>query len=308
MRVSWTSLGLRFQALGTGLLRTHAMVPTPIVLQDRIKVFFSSCDSEMRGRIYCVDLSLDFPHLVIHFEAAPVLDLGVAGCFDADGVNPCHIMMVNDVLRLYYVGWRRTSKTVPYTLLTGLAISKDGGKNFTRWKEEPILSPRSDERYFRTAPFVRSVDDIFEVLYIGGDRFVVSSSGKLLPQYSIRRTKSVDGLHWPDPGVDVLLPDDALGEIGFGRPRVEALPGQPSVLMFSIRTEQTYRLVECPWDGGPVDRSSLAAVIPDTGEGWASSMTCFGATCQVDNRSLLFYNGDGFGKTGFGLAYKDINI
>lgn len=305
MTHQWIDLGLRFEAPGSGLLRTHAMLPTPIVLADCIRVFFSSCDAELRGRIFCVDLSLDHPHTVIHFDPAPVLDLGAAGSFDADGVNPCHLEIVDDVWRLYYVGWQRLSQDVPYTLLAGLALSDDRGKTFVRWKYEPVLPATPDERYFRTAPFVRRVGDGFEMLYIGGNRFVGSPSGKLLPRYAIRRSRSMDGIRWSDPAEDVLLPDEVRGEIGFGRPRIETLPGQAPALMVSVRTEQTYTLMSGPWDEGPFDRSRLVKVIDAAPHGWASEMTCFGATCQVEGRTLLLYNGNGFGRTGFGLAYRD---
>ncbi|MGU3480086.1 hypothetical protein [Methylobacterium sp. D48H] len=306
MKKQWIDLGLRFEALGSGLLQTHAMLPTPIVLSDRIRVYFSSCDADLRGRIFCVDLGLDHPHPVIHFDPTPVLNLGAAGCFDADGVNPCHLDIVDGVWRLYYVGWRRLTQDVPYTLLAGLAVSEDRGKTFARWKAEPVLPPTSDEGYFRTAPFVRRIGDRFEILYIGGNRFVRSPSGKMLPRYAIRRSRSADGIHWSDPAEDVLLPDEACGEIGFGRPRVEMLPGYKPVLMVSVRTEQAYTLMMCPWDEGKVDRSRLVQVIDTAGQAWASEMTCFGATCQVEGRTLLFYNGNGFGQTGFGLAYRDL--
>ncbi|SFF18526.1 hypothetical protein [Methylobacterium sp. 13MFTsu3.1M2] len=305
MKTPWTDLGLRFAAPGSGLLRTHAMLPTPIVLADRVRVYFSSCDADLRGRIFSVDLSLDHPHPVIHFDPAPVLDLGAAGCFDADGVNPCHLERVDDIWRLYYVGWQRLSEDVPYTLLAGLAVSEDRGKTFRRWKTEPVLPATPDEGYFRTAPFVRRVGEGFQILYIGGNRFVRSPSGKMLPRYAIRRSRSADGINWAAPAEDVLLPDEARGEIGFGRPRVETLPGQDPVLMVSVRTEQSYRLMMCPWDEGLVDPSRLVPVIDTAGQAWASEMTCFGATCQVGERTLLFYNGNGFGRTGFGLAYRD---
>lgn len=279
---------MRFEVPVSGPLQTHAMLPTSIVLADRIRVFFSSCDAEMRGRIFCVDLSLDHPHVASHFDPAPVLDLGATGGFDADQVSSCHLEIVDVVWRLYYVGRQRLSHNVPYALLVGPAFSEDRGKPFGRWKNEPVLSTTPHKRYFRTAPFVRRVGDCFQMLYIGRKRFVRSPSGKLLPRYAIRRSKSAEGIRWSDPADHVLLPDNARGEIGFGRPRIETLPGQAPALMVSVRTEQTYTLMTWPWDEGPVDRSRLVEVIDAAGHGSAPEMTCFGATCQVEARTLLF--------------------
>ncbi len=298
----WVSIGLRVEAPGNGLLKTHAMVPTPVLLSDCIRVLFASCDADLRGRVYYVDLEREMPHNVIHLHTTPVLDLGADGCFDADGVNPCHLLVSGKEWWLYYVGWQRFPGRVPYTLFTGLAVSHDQGCSFERIQETPILQAQDEESYFRTAPFVQTTSTGYEMLYVGGSRFIGDPQGKLLPRYSIRRTKSIDGINWSASAEDILTPDPALGEIGFGRPRIEHLPNGDVVLMFSVRTERDYRLVQCPYDERIADRSHWTAAISPSVARWDSEMTCFGATCRIDQHSILFYNGNGYGKTGFGLA------
>jgi len=42
--------------------------------------------------------------------------------------------------------------------------------------------------------------------------------------------------------------------------------------------------------------------LPVVEGGWESTMTCYPFVTEVDSRLLMFYNGNGFGRTGFGYA------
>jgi hypothetical protein len=37
-------------------------------------------------------------------------------------------------------------------------------------------------------------------------------------------------------------------------------------------------------------------------EGWDSTMTCYPFVLQFDGRTVMLYNGNGFGRSGFGYA------
>jgi predicted GH43/DUF377 family glycosyl hydrolase len=49
------------------------------------------------------------------------------------------------------------------------------------------------------------------------------------------------------------------------------------------------------------DRHGLATA--ETG--WDSTMTCYPFVTQVDDRIIMFYNGNGFGRTGFGCTFLE---
>ena len=182
----WQKLGLALAPPGTGLMQTHAMVPTPLLLPDRIRVFFTACDETVRGRIYFADFSREFPYRLLHLETKPVLDLGEPGAFDADSVNPGHIVVRDGRLYLYYIGWQRISTEIPYTLLVGLAASEDNGLSFQRMATTPILAPTAEERYFRTAPYVWHEAGEWKMLYVGGGEFLTDEQGKRVPLYVLK--------------------------------------------------------------------------------------------------------------------------
>lgn len=298
----WTKLGLRVTATGDGLQQSHAMLPTPIHLGVVIRVFYSCCDADLRGRIFFADLSPTPPFNVIRCEPRPVLDLGTGSDFDCDGVNPSQIVRVGKDLLMYYIGWRRYSSDVPYTLVAGVARSRDGGRSFE--KLGPLLPPSDEEPYFRTAPFVYRDRKGWSVLYIGGGRFIDGPDGKRLPVYSLCHARSTDGVTWPKRGDVLLAPALADGEIGFGRPVLWRDGEDKPLIVLSRRTRTGYTLVQARWPIATLNRLSLEPLLLSGPEAWDSDMTCFGAFCQTDSEELLFYNGNRFGRSGFGLASR----
>ena len=300
---SWRRAGRILEAPGGPLARSHAMLPTPLVLSDRIRVFFASCDDDMRGRIFFADLALEPPHAVLGLSDAPVLDIGEPQDFDCDGVNPSQALIVDGRLLLLYIGWRRGPSAAPYTLFAGLAQSDDEGLTF-RKRRGPLLPATAAEPCFRTAPFVWPSAEGWRMLYIGGGAFFSAPDGRRLPLYGLREATSTDVASWPDEGRAVLAPDQASGEIGFGRPVLwQGAAGGP-VVMLSVRTTDGYRLVQGAADEILAGGRRFSEVLEGEPDAWEAQMTCFGAPCVVGDRELLLYNGDGFGRTGFGLAWR----
>jgi hypothetical protein len=297
----WRKLGRVLQASGGALSRTHVMLPTPYLMADRLRLFYASCDDDLRGRIFYADFAREPPFAIMAVSPQPVFDVGPAGGFDCDGVNPSQIIETDGQLALLYIGWRRGPPAEPYTLLAGVAVSRDQGLSFAR-RDEPLLPPRPGERLFRTAPFIDRDADGFRLLYIGGDVFVDDGPGRRSPVYSLMEMRGEGLWTWDAPARVVMAPDVAAGEVGFGRP--VATPDRK--LMLSLRTRAGYRLVETDLEIDPRNRPPFAPVITPPFEPWEAHMTCFGAPCRVGDIEVLFYNGDGYGRTGLGLAWRPL--
>lgn len=299
----WRRHDWLFEAPGQGLAQTHAMLPTPLVLEDRIRVYYTACDAQLRGRIWRVDLEREAPWRVIERPLDPVMDLGPAGAFDQDGVNPSQVVRHGDGLRLYYIGWRRGSSETPYTLFAACSDSADGGLTFPN-AAAPMLAPSAAEPLFRTAPFVFRDGPRWSVLYIGGGAFV-SEGDKRLPLYSLRQAFSEDGITWPVEGRELLAPQVETGELGFGRPVLWEEQGE-AALYLSLRTRAGYALVRGRLKDAMAAKRRFEPALEFEQPSWAAAMTCFGAPCRVGGTELLFYNGNQFGRTGFGLASRSV--
>jgi len=300
----WVKGGLILATADDSRACSHAMLPTPHRMGDRLEVYFAACDADMRGRIYAVDLVDDVPVPKVTGATRLVLDLGDPGDFDCDGVNPCQVVARGGEVFLYYIGWQRGPAAVPYRLFVGLAVSRDQGATYRKISRNPVLAPLSGEDCFRTAAHIYPTPSGWAALYIGGDAFIDGQDGKRLPVYSLRRTTSKDGITWTEPGEILLSPDRARGEIGFGRPWLWHDDHGGAVLMLSVRTEQGYSLVEIGFDDE--NRLRRRTLIEPGAAGWDSGMVCFAAPCAGQGQELLFYNGNGFGRTGFGIARRPL--
>jgi phospholipid/cholesterol/gamma-HCH transport system permease protein len=82
-----------------------------------------------------------------------LLEIGLPGTFDENGLLVCSVISLgNDRMYLYYVGFELGVK-IRYRLLTGLAISEDGGNTFYRYASTPILERSPSELFFRCGPY-----------------------------------------------------------------------------------------------------------------------------------------------------------
>jgi hypothetical protein len=298
----WQALGLVDSGIGASPWHvSHAFLPTPYRLSDdEIRLYAAFLDGEKVGRIGYVDVSARDPRRVVRVSRSPVLEIGEAGCFDDHGVTPLTITRVGDELRLYYTGWQ-LSTTIRYYLLTGLAISRDGGESFTRASQVPLLERSENERTVRAATHVMFHGGVWKMWYIAGSSTLMVN-GKQLPTYDMRYLESPDGLTWGDRGRLVLSPDGR-DEFGFGRPYVlETSDGFE--MWYSIRTHSRgYHLgyATSP-DGLHWRRQDDWAGAHPARADWDSEMQAYGAVVDCDHARYLFYNGNNYGQAGFGVA------
>jgi hypothetical protein len=140
--------------------------------------------------------------------------------------------------------------------------------------------------------------------YVAGSEWT-EIRGKQIPVYDIRAIESEDGVSWPDHGspcVQVANPD----EVGFGRPYVVRC-GHGLRMFYSVRLRSlggNYTLgFADSHDGRTWTRRDSSFGLSRGSEGdWDSTHLDYAATVEVGGRTYLFYNGNDFGLTGFGVA------
>ena len=77
-------------------------------------------------------------------------------------------------------------------------------------------------------------------------------------------------------------------------------------MWYSIRKRKGYGLGYAESaDGVYWVRKDEAAGIACSDGGWDSEMICYTAVVPADGRWLMFYNGNGYGQTGVGVAVAD---
>ncbi|MFC7082334.1 hypothetical protein [Halorussus caseinilyticus] len=281
----------------------YAYVPTPYrVSEDRIRLYCAYRDEDDVGRVGFVDVDADEPTTVVDTATEPVLDTGDRNAFDHYGVSPASVVEIGDSLGLFYFGWDRPEE-VRYTMFAGLALSNDGGDSFQRYSDEPILPPIEGERYARSAPFVIRCNGKYHMYYVAGDEWI-AVDGQKVPTYNLKYKQSSDGLYWDDGPGETVLELDGEDEYGFGRPFAIHEKGVVK-LWYSVRTRSKgYRIGYAEsTNGTDFVRMDEQVDIDVSPSGWDSEMVCFpGVIDAGDGHRYMFYNGNGYGKTGIGAA------
>jgi predicted GH43/DUF377 family glycosyl hydrolase len=298
----WRKLGLIYAPDGRRpWARSHAMIPTPLrISDDIIRIYVAHLNAHSVGRVGYVDVAVSDPTRPVAVAEDPVLDIGEPGTFDDNGVVPCCAIAVEGRLRMYYSGFQLQTK-IPYTIFSSLATSDDHGRSFRRAARAPLLDRTDDELYFRAAPFVLRDGGKWRMWYIGGGGWTDDGHGKLIPLYSLRHAWSDDGIRWGDSSVECLVPQGP-EEVGFGRPFI-VRDGSRCRMWYSIRRRAGYALGYAESaDGLNWTRRDAEVGIGCSADGWDSEMICYAAVLPWGNKWIMFYNGNGYGRTGVGLA------
>ena len=298
----WEKLGRVYVAQGEQpWMHSHAYLPTVLPLgSDRIRVFVAFLDVDTVGRLGYVDVAAADPTRVLAVSSEPSLDVGSAGTFDDNGVTPLSVFRRGDRIWLYYAGWQLGVR-LRYFLFTGLAFSDDDGVTFQRQARVPVLDRTDAEPTLRTGGFVLPGDSGFRMWYAAGDSWV-ESQGRRMPSYNMRHLFSADGIHWPEAGEPCMEPR-APNEFGFGRPFVLEEEGRLR-MWYSVRLlEKGYRLgYGESSDGLHWERRDDELGLDVSSSGWDSEMIGYAWVERTAHGTYLFYNGNNYGETGFGVA------
>ena len=307
MTFAWRKLGRVYSASGESpWAMTHAYCPTPILLDRgrRVRVLCAFLDSERVGRCGWVDVDAEDPGRVLAVSRQPVLDVGLPGTFDEHGVTPLStVRLAGGALRLYYAGWQR-GVGVRYALFTGAAESHDEGDSFTRVSQAPVLDRSDGELHVRTGGLVLPDGDGWQMWYAGGSGWH-GSGADARPRYALRHVRSEDGLEWPPSGRVCLAPRD--DELGFGRPGILRREGILHMWYGRRALSGAYELgYATSSDGLDWERHDDRAQLPRGSTGtWDSEMVGLSGLLETDHRTYLFYNGNDYGATGFGVAIAE---
>ncbi len=306
--MSWRKMGRIFAPAGERPWAAHsALQPTPLLLEaeNRIRLYLGMRDEAGVSRVGWIEVDADDPSRVLDVATTPALDVGAPGCFDDNGVVPCAVVRRDDGIYLYYAGYL-LPRQVRFHVFGGLAVSRDGGRHFERVQHTPVVDRTEDELLFRVIHSVRWNGAAWQAWYGGGSTFEApDADGHTRAVYNIRYMESPDGIHFPDRG-EVSI-DVAADEHRVGRPFVLHDPARGYEMWFAGATRaENYRLRYARSEDGrrwrmATDDLGLAC----SPEGWDSEMMSYPAVVRRGGRAYLFYNGNGYGRTGVGWALRE---
>lgn len=288
---------------------SHCHKPTPIIIDDeKIRVFFGVRSKKNITTTTFVDLNArDVFKLSVEYEhSCPVLQEGVMGAFDDCGANVCSIVAVGNLLYMYYIGWN-PSTTVHTRNSIGLVISEDRGLTFKRLWHGPILDRNRIEPFYTGAVDVKRENDIWRMWYTSGTGWrLVDEKPEI--QYHIKYAESKDGIEWDRKNINCIENVDDYEAVA--RPSVfisdntyRMLYSKRRLTNFRNDPQNGYRAgYATSFDGINWSRKDIDIDFLPSEKGWDSEAVAYPYVINFKTKNICFYNGNGFGKTGFGYS------
>lgn len=304
--MKWKKLGLIFQpAQRFDWMQTHATTPVALHLKkDLFRIFFSTRNSLNQNQVGFVDLDLNDPHRIVALSEQPVLGVGQLGYFDCDGVYATSIVRVDEDLYCYYAGWNAGLRGLFYSSI-GLAISNDNGQSFNRVSEAPLMGRDDVDKWAVMAPFVLKIDDTWRMWYASGISLHYGKDGKLGSFYDVKYAESADGIAWRKTGKVAI----GLGDKDSNIARACVVKeDQLYRVWYPVVAKSTgqYRIgYGESEDGMTFVRKDEALEFGTSVKGWDSQAVTYPFVFSHAGVWYMLYNGNEYGKDGFGLAISE---
>ncbi|MEO8761760.1 MAG: hypothetical protein ABI388_09955 [Bacteroidia bacterium] len=301
----WKKLGKIFEPNNEiSWMCSHAAVPfVEKLYSSYIKIYFTTRNVQNKSLIAWIIIDINNPFKIIEISSEPVLDLGAVGFFDEDGTMGCQLIQINDKKLLYYQGWNLAT-SVQFRNSIGMAFFDEASKSFKKISNGPILDRSIYDNCFVATPNVFKItDDKYLMYYLSCDEWVKKNE-KLTHKYNIKIAESNDGINWIRHG-KIAINYESKYEYAFSVPRV-IQENKIYKMWYSFRASEeveTYRMGYAESiNGFDWSRKDNEVGIGVSSEGWDSQMICYPYIFDFEEQRYMLYNGNDYGRTGFGLA------
>jgi len=317
--MKWGKLGKIFDPLAHELFDDYigyAQSPQVLIFNDFIRIYFSIRKQSENGKfishIQYVDMNKQFTK-VLNTSRHEVIPVGDLGCYDEHGIFPINILDYDNKIYAYLSGWsRRVSVSVETGI--GLAMSYDLGETFQRVGNGPVLSSSLSEPYLVVDGFVKNYDDLFHMWYIYGTEWTQKNINDQPERtYKIGHATSNDGISWKKD-LKQIIPDNidyecqALPTVIKIKDRYHMYFAYRSTFDFRKNSNNAYK-IGYAYSDDLLNwiRDDENAGISLSEKGWDSQMMSYPHLFECDEQIYMLYNGNEFGKYGFGIARLECN-
>ncbi len=298
----WTKLKHIFVANGeSDWMHSHGSNPVFMKMNGNVhRIFFSCRDAQSRSHIAYVDVDFDNDFEVVAVSEEPVLAPGRPGLFDDSGVVMGCFQRVEEELFLYYLGWN-LKVTVPWMNSIGLAIYDSESGKFRKASNAPVMDRSHEDPYSISYPSILFENGTYRMWY-GSNLSWGKDQADM--QHVIKYARSKDGKLWERTN-QVVVDLEHANEYALSKPWV-LKDGDTYKMWYSFRGNEsisTYRIGYAESDDGLNWTRKDSEVGIDVSEsGWDSQMISYPCVFDLNDKRFMLYNGNEYGKTGFGIA------
>jgi hypothetical protein len=333
------------QGLAREWMVSHGANPTAGEVDGRVvRVYFNARDGAGRAHVCWADIDFGDPLHPVCTRVCdqPVFSPGERGLFDDSGVSlGCFAQADDGSTYLYYMGWN-LGQTVPWRNSIGLAVRRAGAGTFERLSPAPVMDRSREDPYTLSYPWVLRESGIWRMWYGSHTRWRPAAAGGQEPEFEhvIKYAESDDGIAWRRRAEPVLGPGYP-NEYAPSRPCVLRLDGL--LHMWYCSRGESYRIYHAvshtglEWQTSPagpvldVAPNPLRRPLFDLGTPavqppprlelrppvrprpvigtappvWDSEMTCYPCVFELAGRRYMLYNGNAYGRDGFGVAVAE---
>lgn len=297
--MTWKKLGqiYNFKPIDKYLL-SHASNPLAVRLYDDIyRVFFSGRDKENKSSVGYVDINI-ITHEVVSTCEEVAFKYGVEDSFYSHGVSIGNMYKVKDKNYIQFMAWQIRDGEHWRGDIGRLKVSDD----YKQLKLDPkdVYIGCDDEDPISLSYSCIMEDEGIYKMWYGSTIDWKSENGEMI--HVIKHATSKDGENWQKYGL--AIPYELGVAQAFSRPTV-LKDGSGYHMWFSYRSGNgtKYRIgYAFSLDGLKWDRKKNSGIeVGNIGE-WDSEMICYPFVFEHKSKKYMLYNGNSFGKDGFGLA------
>jgi hypothetical protein len=295
--MKWNKLGkiFEFNSINNDLL-THASNPLAMHLEDNIfRIFFSGRDKDNKSSVGYADIDI-FTKVVKQVSNKTTFKYGEDNSFYSHGVSIGNIYTINKKDYILFMGWQ---------IRDGMHWRGDIGRlllenndTLTLGQKDAFMVCDAEDKISLSYPWVMYDEGIYKMWY-GSTNDWTSTNDEMI--HVIKYATSKDGENWNKHGLAIPF---KIGEAqAFSRPTV-IKDTNGYYMWFSYRSGDgtKYRIGYAhSIDGLNWDRKKVSG-IGVSKNGWDSEMICYPFVFNHKGKRYMLYNGNDYGKTGFGLA------
>lgn len=317
----WRKLGKIFDPTQHTLpngCKQFAQSPQALEFDDFVRIYFSTraidpSNGKYLSHIAFVDIRKDFTE-ILRVSDRTVIQLGDLGCFDEHGIFPINVLRHDGQIYGYTCGWsRRVSVSVETGI--GLAISNDDGLTFERVGAGPVMGASVHEPCLVGDAFVKVIDGVFHMWYIFGTGWKKYAADAAPDRtYKIGHATSLDGVQWSRVEARQIVSDRLGPDESQALPTVVTI-GTRHHMFFCYRESFDFRTgsgrgyrIGHAWsdDLRNWERDDENPILEHSPGEWDSDMQCYPHLFTCEGRVYMLYNGNEFGRYGFGLAELEV--
>lgn len=282
-------------------MQSHAANPFAVWQYDDVfRVYFTCRDADSRSHIGFADVDFSDSYKVINVSDEPVIAPGELGMFDDSGVAMGYYIEIEKIPHIYYLGWN-LKVTVPWLNTIGLAKQNLLSGKFEKVSRAPIMDRNNEDPFSISYPSILFENGLYRMWY-GSNLNWGKEQHEM--NHVIKYAESSDGYNWKRENI-IAVDLFHNGEYALSKPFVVKEKNK-YLMWYSYRGKndiKTYRIGYAEsLDGINWVRNDREVGIDISENDWDSEMISYPFVFDYKGNRYMLYNGNGYGKTGFGIA------